>query len=76
MCNYFKSLGFPSKVTVGLRVGRLESSSVRYEIGLLQDEANDASAQGHFVHVCVDRASGWPVPLPGGLRDAVSRLLF
>lgn len=74
MCSYFKPLGFPSKVTVGLRVGRLGSSSVRYEIGLFQDDANDASAQGHFVHVYVDRASGRPVPLPGVLREVVSRL--
>lgn len=76
MCSYFKPLGFPSKVAVGLRVGRLGSSSVRYEIGLFQNDANDASAQGHFVHVYVDRASGRPVPLPGGLKDVVSRLIL
>jgi acyl-CoA thioester hydrolase len=74
MCSYFKSLGFPSKVAVGLRVARIGSSSVRYEIGLFEEEAEDASAQGHFVHVYVDRASGRPVPLPEPLRVALSKL--
>jgi acyl-CoA thioester hydrolase len=75
MCSYFKSLGFPSKVTVGLRVGRLGSSSVRYEIGMFREQDETTSAQGHFVHVYVDRASGRPVPLQDALRSAVSRLL-
>lgn len=74
MCSYFKSLGFPSKVTVGLRVGRLGSSSIRYEIGLFDEQADEASAQGHFVHVYVARGTGRPVPLPDALRSAVSRL--
>lgn len=73
-CSYFKSLGFPSKVTVGLRVGRLGTSSIRYEIGLFEDQAEEASAQGHFVHVYVTRATGRPVPLPDALRSVVARL--
>lgn len=74
MCSYFKSLGFPSKVTVGLRVGRLGTSSIRYEIGLFEDQAEEASAQGHFVHVYVTRGTGRPLPLPEALRSVVSRL--
>ena len=74
MCSYFKSLGFPSKVTVGLRVGRLGTSSIRYEIGLFEEQAEEASAQGHFIHVYVTRESGRPVPLPDALRSVVSRL--
>ena len=74
MCSYFKSLGFPSKVTVGLRVGRLGSSSIRYEIGLFDEQADEASAQGHFVHVYVTRETGRPVPLPDALRSVASRL--
>lgn len=33
-CNYFAPLVFPQRVEAGLRVARLGSSSVRYEIGL------------------------------------------
>jgi acyl-CoA thioester hydrolase len=74
MCSYFKSLGFPSKVTVGLRIGRLGTSSIRYEIGLFEEQADEASAQGHFVHVYVNRETGRPVSLPEALRSVVSGL--
>ncbi|WP_441231971.1 acyl-CoA thioesterase [Tardiphaga sp. 215_C5_N2_1] len=73
-CSYFKSLGFPSKVTVGLRVGRLGTTSIRYEIGLFDEQADEASAQGHFVHVYVNRETGRPVQLPEALRSVVSGL--
>jgi acyl-CoA thioester hydrolase len=56
-CNYFSPLAFPQTVTSALRVAQLGTSSVRYEIGLFADGAEAASAQGHFVHVYVDRAS-------------------
>ena len=41
------------------------------------DDVHDeqtASAQGHFVHVYVDRATSRPVPLPDQLRRLLSRL--
>jgi acyl-CoA thioester hydrolase len=74
MCSYFKSLGFPSKVVVGLRVGRLGTSSVRYEIAMFKDLEDEASAQGHFIHVYVDRVTGTPVPIPDRMRAMISRL--
>ncbi len=73
-CRYFKPIGFPSKVNVGLRVGHVGNSSIRYEIALFQDDAREASAQGHFVHVYVDRDSGRPVSLPEKLRAVVTPL--
>lgn len=74
-CRYFKSIGFPSKINVGLRVGHLGNSSIRYEIALFKDEETEASAQGHFVHVYVDRDSGRPVQLPENLKAVVTLLL-
>jgi acyl-CoA thioester hydrolase len=73
-CSYFSELAFPQAVTAGLRVGHLGTSSVRYEIGIFSEGADLASAQGHFVHVYVDRATRRPVPLPASLRDALERL--
>lgn len=74
-CRYFKSIGFPSKIDVGLRVGHLGNSSIRYEIALFKDGDAEASAQGHFIHVYVDRESGRPVHLPDNLRAVVTPLL-
>ena len=55
----------------GLRVGHLGSSSVRYEIGLFRNEDDEASAEGHFVHVFVDRPTQRPVPIPDPIRTAL-----
>ena len=73
-CNYFESLSFPDEVQAGLRVSRLGGSSVRYEIGLFRGEAAHAAAQGHFIHVYVDRESRRPVPLPEALKRALAPL--
>lgn len=74
-CQYFSSLAFPSKVSAGLRVGRLGTTSVRYEIGIFRDADEVAAAQGHFIHVYVDRATSRPVPLPDHLRRVLSPLV-
>jgi len=74
-CRYFSSLAFPDAVWAGLRVSKLGNSSVRYEVGLFRNDEQTASAQGHFVHVYVDRASNRPTPLPAPMRAALQRLL-
>jgi acyl-CoA thioester hydrolase len=73
-CNYFASLAFPQTIEAGIRVGRLGNSSVRYEVGLFAQGEQDAAAQGHFVHVYVDRLTRRPVPLPAPLRAALQHL--
>lgn len=74
-CRYFSPLSFPGKINAGIRVAHLGTSSVRYEVGLFADGADVASAQGHFVHVYVDRVTNRPVPLPQALRDALTPLV-
>ncbi|HEX5108748.1 MAG TPA: thioesterase family protein [Vicinamibacterales bacterium] len=74
-CSYFSPITFPDTVHAGLRVARLGSSSVRYEIGLFRNDDPLASAQGHFVHVYVDRSTRRPVALPNELRTALNELL-
>ena len=73
-CRYFSGLAFPQTAHAGLRVARLGSSSVRYEIGIFADDAESACAQGHFVHVYVDRRTRRPTPLPAPLRAALEKL--
>lgn len=67
-CRYFASLAFPDRITAGVRVAHLGRSSVRYEIAIFREDEPEAAAQGHFVHVYVDRDTRRPVPLPDGLR--------
>lgn len=73
-CNYFASLSFPQSIEAGIRVARLGNSSVRYEVGLYAQGEELAAAQGHFVHVYVDRQTRRPVPLPAALRAALETL--
>lgn len=79
-CRYFREIGFPEPVDVGLAVERVGSSSVIYRIGLFQGPSPDAAAEGRFVHVYVaNRADGTGTrsvrPLPGQIRDVVRRLV-
>ena len=74
-CNYFAPLAFPQTVEAGIRVAHAGSSSVRYEIALFAEGVETAAAQGHFVHVYVDRATQRPVRLPSALLRVVDDLL-
>ena len=73
-CNFFASAAFPEDIEAGIRVAHLGRSSVRYEIGLFLKGHEPAIAQGHFVHVYVDRVSQKPVNIPGDLRSVLSTL--
>ncbi|MCC6608571.1 MAG: acyl-CoA thioesterase [Burkholderiales bacterium] len=73
-CSYFSPISFPDVVHAGLRVARVGASSVRYEIALFRNDERAASAQGHFVHVYVDRGTGRPAPLPAEWRAALALL--
>ena len=74
-CRFHRAFAFPELVEAGLRVAQLGSSSVRYEVGLFGAGEDAARADGHFVHVFVDRAHMRPVPIPDRLRAALSRLM-
>jgi len=78
-CRYFRELDFPAPVELGLVADRVGRSSVVYRIGLFQGDAEEAAAEGRFVHVYVDntRGEGPPtvVPLPPEVRPVAERLL-
>jgi len=73
-CNYFSSAAFPDDIEAGIRVGHLGRSSVRYEIGLFIAGSQAAIAQGHFVHVYVDRETRRPVEIPENFRAILAAL--
>lgn len=73
-CNYFAPLSYPQTIEAGLRVGQVGRTSVRYEIGLFAPSAEVCAAQGHFVHVYVDKVSQKPIALPLPLARLVQHL--
>jgi len=75
-CRFHQPLAFPEVIDAGLRVGKLGSSSVRYEIGLFRQGQEEPAATGHFVHVFVDRKTGRPTALPPGIRACLEKLII
>ncbi len=75
LCRFHRSFAFPEAIDAGLRVGRLGKSSVRYEVGLFAEGEDQARAEGHLVHVFVERATNTPVAIPAGIRTALERLV-
>ena len=74
-CSYFASLAFPERIDAGLRVTRLGTTSVRYEVGIFSAGSEQPAAQGYFVHVYVDRDTRSPTPLPEALIAALKPLV-
>jgi acyl-CoA thioester hydrolase len=73
-CHYFSAIAFPQQVTAGIRVARVGTSSVRYEVALFADDEPLCAAKGHFVHVYVERQSRRPAELLPKLRQVVQAL--
>jgi acyl-CoA thioester hydrolase len=73
-CQYFAPIAFPQVVTSGLRVDRIGKSSVSYAVGLFCEDDRDASAQGSFIHVYVDRLSRRPAPISKPMLEALKRI--
>ncbi|MCY7399790.1 MAG: acyl-CoA thioesterase, partial [Nocardioides sp.] len=78
-CRYFREIGFPEPVEMGLVVDKVGTSSVIYRIGLFQGASDEAAAEGRFVQVYVDSSGGAGdrpvVPIPEEIRSAVTPLL-
>ncbi len=73
-CRYHRSVAFPESVDAGVRIARLGTSSIRWEVGLFTAGHDAPAAEGHFIHVYVDRGSRRPVPLPAPWRDRLAAL--
>src|SRR5689334_24516762 len=63
-CRYFREVGYPEPIDLGLAVERIGTSSVIYRIGIFQGPGEEAAAEGRFVHVYVDNTD------PGGGRPS------
>jgi acyl-CoA thioester hydrolase len=68
LCRFRRPLSWPEKVVAGLRIERMGTSSVTYAIGLFGESGDAAAAEGHWVHVFVDRAQQHPTEIPAPVR--------
>ena len=68
LCRFHRSLSFPETPTAGLRVARIGSSSVTYEIGIFGPDIPEPAATGHFIHVFIDRDTLKSTAIPDWIR--------
>jgi acyl-CoA thioester hydrolase len=73
-CRYHRSISFPQDVEIGMRIARLGTSSIKWEVAVFTADQTSPAAEGHFVHVYVDRATRRPTPLPDNWRAALAPL--
>ena len=75
-CSFLQELSFPEVVEVGVAIGKIGNSSLRYELAIFKQNQQLAAAQGHFVHVFVDRESRQTVAIPQTMRDVLAEYLL
>ena len=74
-CRFRRPLSFPDIIDAGLRVARLGTTSVTYDVALFAQGEEEAAAVGRFVHVWVDRNTQRPTPVPAAIRQALTPLV-
>ncbi|MDC1133441.1 thioesterase family protein [Alphaproteobacteria bacterium] len=73
-CDYFSSFSYPDDIDAGIRVTKIGTSSVRYEVGLFKETEQNASADGFFIHVYVDRKTNIPLPIDYNFNKALDTI--
>jgi acyl-CoA thioester hydrolase len=74
-CQFLAPVGFPETVDVGIRLGRLGTSSITYELAIFGKGADEASAVCKFTHVYVDSQTRAKVTLTKEQKRAVEDLV-
>lgn len=67
-CRHFSEVSYPDRLTIGIRAGRIGTSSVRLEMALFREDADTASAECFFVDVFIDPETRRPIPIPPQAR--------
>jgi len=73
-CRYYAPLEFPEKLEGGLRDAHIGNSTERYELAIFKEGESAPAAEGHFVHVYVERRTRRSTSLPRELRAVLETL--
>ncbi|MFV5265329.1 acyl-CoA thioesterase [Acinetobacter courvalinii] len=75
-CSFLQELSFPEMIEVGVAIGKIGNSSLRYELAIFKQGQPQAAAQGHFVHVFVDRKNRKSTAIPEKMREVLEQYLL
>ena len=70
-CRYRREVLFSDTAEVALRVTRIGTSSVRFELAIFTKGYEDPNNVAYFVLVFVDKENHRPVPIPAELKAAM-----
>lgn len=73
-CDYFAPVSYPESLELGLRIERLGTKSVTWEIGVFLKDDQASRATGRFTHAFVDRTTNRSANIPSAIRVAIERL--
>lgn len=76
MCSFLQELSYPEMIEVGVAIRKIGNTSLTYDLAIFKQNKTEASAQGHFVHVFVDRHTRKSTPIPSAMRDALSAFVL
>lgn len=74
-CSFLSELSYPEIIEVGVGISKIGNSSLRYDLAIFKQGQNTAAAQGHFVHVFVDRQTRKSTSIPQDMRDALTHFM-
>jgi len=75
-CHFFSPISFPATVNLGLRVNKLGTSSVAYEVGVFEEGRDVPSAVGGYTHVFVESSSRKSAAISEETREGLAKLSF
>lgn len=74
-CTFVSSCSFPAVLELGLRVNKLGTSSVTYEVGVFEKDVEEVKAVGGYTHVCCDSNTRRSIKMDTTFREGLKEIL-
>lgn len=74
-CTFVSSCSFPAVLELGLRVNKLGTSSVTYEVGVFEKGVEEVKAVGGYTHVCCDSSTRRSIKMDTTFREGLREIL-
>lgn len=74
-CTFVSSCTFPAVLELGLRVNKLGTSSVTYEVGVFEKGVEEVKAVGGYTHVCCDSSTRRSIKMDTTFREGLREIL-
>jgi len=73
--DFYRPVGYPQVLELGLRVLKLGRSSATYEVGVFEEGVESAAAVGGHTHVFVESGSRKPGNMSKEIREGLEKLV-